>query len=407
MFFFTEKFESLDPSKEWIDDIGELLCSLNICFRAVGQNDAQDPVYVIPCVKASHDGSLVQHLWTSKQNRRFSEGRRLRVVENTLMFHPAFLAQLICKLLVLLPDAKPPIIWQGGLVYVTKSGCLVALYMHGAFMAHKWAARLTQRNHGEPERLRILDVLVKGSDPQQVGETLLAVLRAAETLAQELWRLLRWQTSVLLPASVQSFFTTLHKRSVVELSIAPPVSSNLLFSEVVSTIVRSGRWHEPQTTFTTLHLACHEGNLDHLGSIISRANQGGKQVNVNEESANGMTALIMACLNGQTEIVKFLIAQRVEFAMGKTWRGLNPLQLASSEGWGDLEKVLAEFVSNPIETRSKYRIEFHLPGSLFSSCFFYFILFYFILFHFIIYLLFIYCYLFFLPCSFDQLCSFN
>ena len=145
-----------------------ILCSLHLCFlntnTSKGVASSSSPSYIIPCSIATHHKDKVKALWMTTTSpsspspspsialaatsntsplpllhkKSWSEGRRLAVSGEQQMFHPAFLPQRTCHLLSLIPFSGQPMIWQGGVVFTTASGhCLVGLYMHGAFIAHK------------------------------------------------------------------------------------------------------------------------------------------------------------------------------------------------------------------------------------------------------------------------------
>ena len=219
-------------------------------------------------------------------------------------------------------------------MFAAASGhCLVGLDMHGAFIAHKIQQRMDNRRHGEPERLQTLDILVKQLPPhlpqgneakgevrKEVSELMAAVLGGVESVAREFWRSLRWETEMLLPASVDRFFSTPHKKRITSLSLIlcitatttnSPSSSSTSYSEVEKGIVRAGMW-TTQSKFTSVHLACHEGDLDllqrELAKVMTQPQQGNGVNVINEVDANGVTPLVLACLNGQVEIIKYLIA---------------------------------------------------------------------------------------------------
>ena len=145
----ADKFKDLDPSKKWIGSLPLILCSLHLCVLNTNQGSTVSPFYIIPCSIVSHHKDKVKELWmpptTTSSSflspslssptaitplphyKSVSEGRRLRVSSEQQMFHPAFLPQLTCHLLSLIPFSGSPVIWQGGVVFKTMNGqCLVA-----------------------------------------------------------------------------------------------------------------------------------------------------------------------------------------------------------------------------------------------------------------------------------------
>ena len=200
---------------------------------------------------------------------------------------------------------------------------MVSAWLHGAFIAHKIQQRMANRRHEEPERLQTLDILVKLQQQQQpqfpssqgneVSDLMLSVLGGVESVAREFWRSLRWETELLLPASVDRFFSTPHKKRLISLHLAPtatvyvPSSPSTSWSQIEESIVREGVW-TTQSKFTSVHLACHESDLDLLKRELGKVSQERGGVLVNRVDANGVTPLMLACVNGQVEIVKYLIA---------------------------------------------------------------------------------------------------
>ena len=81
-----------------------------------------------------------------------------------------------------------------------------------------------------------------------MSDLMLSVLGGVESVAREFWRSLRWETDLLLPASVDRFFSTPHKKRVISLHLAPtttttanmPSSPSIKWSKVEGSIVRDG-----------------------------------------------------------------------------------------------------------------------------------------------------------------------
>jgi len=219
-----------------------------------------------------------------------AEGRRLKISDDLCMFHPAFLPQLICQVLSQIPfitgGSNTPKIWQGGVVFRSVSGCSVGLYMHGAFIEEKMKRRMEQRRHGEPERLQTLDLLVKGENEEEIAMIMQILLAAVSSVANEYWRSLKWSESVLLPASVKNYFSLPHKKRIASLSLCNPTTSSSFetWTEIRQVIVDKGKWPKANTSttptstvgndlsssFTSLHLACHEGDISLLKSECSK-----------------------------------------------------------------------------------------------------------------------------------------
>ena len=72
-------------------------------------------------------------------------------------------------------------------------------------------------------------------------------------------------------------------------------------------------------------------------------------------------------MNGQGEIVKYLIAAGMDLDLRTSWHGFGGMGLAECEGQGEIVKVLNEFMRDPIGERTKYRPLFNLPGSCILS----------------------------------------
>ena len=382
----AEKFSSLDPEKRWLRWLPLLLCSLNLAFegrkgtspRKASSSSARggspvsaerEATFIIPCAIPSHTGDTVSRYWTrppGDPGDAFTEGRRLVITDELSMFHPAFLPQLVCEVLsaVTFDDTQPslaPIIWPGGVVIRGTNKCLVGLYMHGAFIAEKLQERMGQRRHGEPERLQTLDLLVKGENEAEAEEVMTLVLDAVTVVARRYWTSLTWGVSVLLPASVRSYFSLRHRKYLAVLS-CDKAAGFQPWRTIRETIIQHGSWPEgvaEHSPFTSLHLACHEGDVDLLASLISSTDMTDL---IDKPASNGMTPLQMSCQHGHLNIIKYMIATGCFVNVYRNWFGMNAVRIAEEAKNVDVTAFLRSLKKNPLEARTKCREDFRLPG---------------------------------------------
>jgi len=358
----SEKFLSIDATSSsaisWIDDLPDILASLHLCFR----NDAFDPPrYIIPCNEIKDLKVQVQTFW--KEHRGESGvGRRISIQDETLMFHPAFLPQLMCWILSQIKFAGQPLIWQGGLAFET-ADCqsAVGLYMHGGFIAEKLKERMENRRHGEPERLQTLDILIKSHNADQSTQIMKEIKQGIEELMQEYWNgLPEFSWSVLLPATVQRYFLLENKKRVVALPLLDPALHLAPWSEIEALIISESKLKPVDSSkiqlggFTPLHLAFHEQMLDLLQSSVGEAE------NITE---NGAIPTMLACQNGQQEALEFAMALGFEPDLRKSWMRQTALELAKAEGNDELVKMMKEYQRDPLKFRTEMRKKYHLKGN--------------------------------------------
>ena len=190
----------------------------------------------------------------------FREGRRLEISDGRHLFHPAFFPQVVCRALTELRVNGKANIWPGGAIFDTGK-VKVALFMHGAFVEHRLHDS-NRRRHGCPERLQILDLLVKGKgleDSEAVS--VMKTLRSAVSDVRKLfWPSLKWRESRLLPTSVSNFFFFNHQSCLLSLPDKLPNEDS--WDGFRRFIVGGGlNVDGEKTAFSPLSLACHEGDL--------------------------------------------------------------------------------------------------------------------------------------------------
>lgn len=255
----------------------------------------------------------------------------MTIADDLSMLHPAFLPQLVCQVLSLIPfktgvPSQSPKIWQGGVVFKSESGCEVGLYMPGAWVAEKMKRRIEaeERRHGEPGRLQVLDLLVKGPDETETVRIMTTLLSSPTFVATEYWPSLRWSESVLLPASVKRYFSIKRKKRIPSLLLPETTATPTSFQSwsKIRQVLVDGSWTVTEKTstttptsaenvFTALHLACHEGDLELLKRIAGI-------VNSSAAGVNGMTPVMMVCQSGCVEVLRYLIAVGCEIDLKKS-----------------------------------------------------------------------------------------
>jgi len=394
------KYKSYDPERKWISSLPLILCALRLAFpNSSGSNSS----YMIPCSISSHAEDRARCFWSppppSQQqpslttregqlhlaNRlptqkvhevAFGEGRRLQVFDERSMFHPAFLPQVVCQLLAVIPfersASKPPIIWQGGAEFQSTNGCFVALYMHGAFVAEKMLRRKKDRKHGEPERLQTFDLLVKGGVEGAAAKIMHIVLQSVSSVAGEYWPSLKWSELILLPASVKGYFDITRKKHITTLPLIEPtsISSYMSWKDVYQAILQNGRWPDGDAAapFTPFHLACHEGDLALIKTVCDKILSGATSDHltflVNTQACDsGMTPMMMAFQNGHEQVIGYLVANGCEIDFRKRYRETTCEKMID-ENDVYLQTLISGMKRDPLETRTKWKVKFNLPGTV-------------------------------------------
>ena len=396
--------------EKWLSSLPAILCALHLAFLNPGTTGT--PSYIIPCTVASQSENRVKEFWSptplpSERKPQFSmqnfttrggmapdihtEGRRLTICEEWSMFHPAFLPQVICQVLSHIPftglfgatHLPPPIIWQGGLVFKSVTGCDVGLYMHGSLLGEKLQQRKDARRHGEPERLQVLDLLVKGPGEEDTAKIMRMLLEAVTAVAAQYWGSLNWSQEHLLPGSVKTYFTleskellpTLQVRSSSEVSFIPwkdvkrEMREKGPWQEEASIPIITGAVESPVTAtrlgFTMIHYAMHEDTPDLVMSELAKYTSSGMISSIlNQPANNGMTPPMMACQNGNSEVIQQLLAEGhgdlVDWR--KNWLGLNYAEIAEKAGSQDIADLLSDYKKDPMEVRTRCRKARKLPG---------------------------------------------
>jgi|688.fasta_scaffold349658_2 ankyrin repeat protein len=89
---------------------------------------------------------------------------------------------------------------------------------------------------------------------------------------------------------------------------------------------------------TPLILASQQGKLDVVEDLLDRG------AGVNDVMTDGKTALLMACKNGHTEIVKILMAKGADQSLKST--GKSPRDVAIINGHTEIVKILDSYSSD-------------------------------------------------------------
>jgi len=361
-------FQPLDPSKKWLDELPSILSSLHFAFPF-------EEKWLIPSGLTDLVKEEVAQLWNNglQASPLFCQGRRLSIRKETEMIHPSLLPQIACNLLANFLFKGKPYIWPGGLVFEINGG-LIGLFLHNAFNPKKLRQRVEEQRHGKPERLEDLDILIKGTSEQYTSALLEMVLGAISKVVEDFWGTIDWSVSALLPATVDHFFSIRYKELITPLPLLPhsPLSTSTWEAIRKEILDPSDPPLLPPSSFTWLHLACHEGESE----LVSQKHKEGHFLDPNEASLGMMSPIFLACQYGHVETLRTLFALGAELKIKASWKALSPLGIAKEEGHEEVVRFLEEIKTDPLAVRARLRSERNLPSISFPplspTCFFFF-----------------------------------
>jgi len=227
---------------------------LELCFQK-GTNE-----YLFPSMLPIHSINRTQRIWEGEEQEeeeeetekedgkedgkekeneeediesKFKEikylGRRIRIEDKRLMFHPSFLPQLICHILNRIDVSEEPYIWNEGLIFKHSKEYLIGLFMHGVMESNlqdnesiqstqsseSIQSVLNSRKHGEPNRLKMMDVLIKGPNIDECQILMNRCLESIEYINIHFYGNLKWNQEVLFPLTIQKFYSIVDKRNIL------------------------------------------------------------------------------------------------------------------------------------------------------------------------------------------------
>jgi len=342
-YFPLGDFGPLDRKNKWIKNLPEILVALKLAFPI-----SKDTI-VIPSAISKLSMQKLGVEWASfaALDNVYCLGRRLKITEETLMFNPSLLSQLTCDLLFRFGHARDPHAWQGGLVFSPKSGdAIIGLFLHGGYVPEK-----SERRHGEPERFKTFDILVKAKTESKGSELLEKIFLALEDTTKTFSPNLKWETSVMFPTSVSRYFSIRHKRDITTLPFRsqPSPLQHAPWSMIEEQILKGDSPSSDLNLsyFRLEHFACIGGRKDLL--------QGIPFLDVNSFSQHYPSPVFLAAQNGQISIFEYLVLNFQSIDLESSWKSLNPQEIADDEGFSSVARFLEDFRKQPIKFRRMLR----------------------------------------------------
>ena len=184
-----------------------------------------------------HSIDLAQQKWNEDKNgeedeeSKFNEikyvGRRIKIEDKTLMFHPSFLPQLICHLLSGIVVDEEPLIWNEGLILKHSKEYFIGLFMHGMTESNLQENESNQtshevvnsRKHGEPNRLKMMDILIKGPNIEECQILMSTCLESIEYINTHFYGNLKWNQEVLFPSTIKKYYSIVDKRNLFSIPL--------------------------------------------------------------------------------------------------------------------------------------------------------------------------------------------
>jgi len=315
-------------------------------------------------------------------------GRRIRIEDKKLMFHPSFLPQLICHILSGIVVEEEPLIWNEGLILKHSKEYFIGLFMHGMMESNLQENELNQTNqtisnsrkHGEPNRLKMMDILIKGPNIKECQILINTCLVSIEYINTHFYGNLKWKQEVLFPSTIQKYYSIIDKRNLFSIPLNESGGNdqiqNIIKEEIseekLLALYNSESKNESINKYIT-HIAFHEGYLEIVKKIIGSQNIKKKNQkqnhNINEIKNEIMFGIYLSCQNGHSNIIEYVIGSGIQIDFRKTFWNKNCLEIASEEQNTEIVNIICEFQRDPLKIKTEYRKKYGFP----SNFYFYFL----------------------------------
>jgi len=375
--------------------------SLELCF----QKETKE--YLFPSMFPIRSIGDAQKKWkeeeAEKENGRGDKkpkldrmkylGRRIRIEDKRFMFHPSFLPQLICRILSGIVVDKEPLIWNEGLILKHSKEYFIGLFMHGMMESNLQENELNQTNqavlnsrkHGEPNRLKMMDILIKGPNIKECQILMNTCLESIGYINIHFYGNLKWNIEVLFPSTIQKYYSIIDKRNLFSIPLNESIGNdqiqNIIKEEILQdkllTLYNSESKNESINKYIT-HIAFHEGYLEIAKKIIGGQNIKKKNqkrdYNINEMKNEIMFGIYLSCQNGHSNIIEYVIGSGIQIDFRKTFWNKNCLEIASEEQNTEIVNIICEFQRDPLKIKTEYRKKYGFPSNLFIYVLFTFVI---------------------------------
>mgnify|MGYP001100476686 CR=1 FL=1 len=338
-----------------------------------------------------------QQLWNEDQvNGRKYYGRRLQIEDKKLMFHPSFLPQLICHLLLGIVVDEEPFIWNEGLILRHSREYFIGLFMHGVMESNLQENESNEsiqtisnsRKHGEPNRLKMMDILIKGPNIKECQRLMNTCLESIEYIKAHFYENLKWNQEILFPSTIQKYYSIVDKRNIFSIPLSENSNDNNgdnQFQDLIKggisedkllDLYNSGDKNDSINKHL-IYIAFHEGYFETIKKIIGNENQ----AEINNEI---MFGIYLSCQNGYSNILEYTIGSGIQIDFRKTFWNKNCFEISSEEQNTEIVNIIYEFQHDPLKIKTEYRKKYEFSSNFLSFLFLF--LFYFILFLFFIFI---------------------
>jgi len=328
-----------------------------------------------------------EQLWNEDQVNKGNKGRkycgrRLQIEDKKLMFHPSFLPQLICRILseIVVDKDEEPFIWNEGLIFRHSKEYFVGLFMHGVMESHlqengsneSTQSSSNSRKHGEPNRLKMMDILIKGPNIKECQRLMNKCLESFEYINIHFYGNLKWNQEILFPLTVEKYFSIVDKRNIFSIPLNEDENNgenqfqDLIKGEITEEklldLYNSGDKNE-NINKHLIHIAFHEGYFEIIKKIIENEDQVKINIEINNEM---MFGIYLSCQNGYSNILEYIIGSGIQIDFRKTFWDKNCLEIASEEQNNEIVNIICQFQQDPLKIKTEYRKKYGFPSNLFS-----------------------------------------
>jgi len=322
----------------------------------------------------THSIGDAQKEWKEKENNGEGDnepklngmkylGRRIRIEDKRLMFHPSFLPQLICHLLIGIAVDKEPYIWNEGLILNHSKEYLIGLFMHGMMESNLQGNKSNEssqtisnsRKHGEPNRLQMMDILIKGPSIVECQILMNKCLESMEYINTHFYGNLKWNQEILFPSAIQKYYSIVDKRNLFSIPLNENQNNKEKFEDKLEKkLLDLYNSRDRNTNKRMFLIAFHEGYFEIIQKIIRDENQN----NINEINNEIMFGIYLSCQNGHTKILEYVIGSEIQIDFRKTFWNKNCLGIAREEQNIDIVNIISEFQRDPLKIKTEYRKKF-------------------------------------------------
>ena len=353
--------------------------SLELCF----QKESNE--YLFPSMLPINSIDLAQQKWKesaeSKLNGMKYLGRRIRIEDKRLMFHPSFLPQLICHLLIGFVVDDEPYIWNEGLIFKHSKEYFIGLFMHGMMESNLQENESNEsiqsisnsRKHGESNRLKMMDILIKGPNIIECQILMNTCLKSIEYINIHFYGNLKWNQEILFSSTIQKYYSIVDKRNIFSIPLNENENNgNNQLQDMIKGEITEEKLLDLNNSGDKIdnikkHLidiAFHEGYFEIIKKIIEQEKQNQDKNNTNEINEEIMFGIYLSCQNGHSNILEYVIGSGIQIDFRKTFWNKNCLEIGSEEQNTEIVNIICQFQQDPLKIKTEYQRKYGFPSNL-------------------------------------------